>query len=220
MTWKIPTIEQIYNEYHKQTFFVRNGVYPKTIQNYESLYQDQRKVEQLKYFVEFIKRNRASVDWKIYILALAKVLKSRYDLKYLGSFSGNKIYRDYVKSLYVQKDNIDDIYDEIIKSLIFLTNFLKESNLTFIDYFKEDEHIIPLALKHLYAGTISMYFYACFSQETLDKLFNYPDDVFQELFKLSKYEFLDTYIVSKRNTLLTNSKIQKLIIQLEAKLNK
>ena len=54
MTWKIPTIEQVYNEYHKQTFFVRNGVYPKTIQNYETLYQDQRKVEQLKYFIEFI----------------------------------------------------------------------------------------------------------------------------------------------------------------------
>ena len=126
ITWKIPTLEQIYNEYHKQTFFVRNGVYPKTIQNYESLYQDQRKIEQLKYFVEFIKRNRASVDWKIYILALAKVLKTRYDLKYLGSFSGNKIYRDYVKSLYSQKDNINDIYDEIINSLVFLTNFLKD----------------------------------------------------------------------------------------------
>lgn len=86
ITWKIPTVEEIYNEYHKQTFFIRNGVYPKTIHNFESLYEDERKVQQIKYFIEFIKRNRASVDWKLYILALTKVLKNRYDLKYLGSF--------------------------------------------------------------------------------------------------------------------------------------
>lgn len=220
MNWNIPTIEQVYNEYHKQTFYVRNGVYPKTIQNFDSLYDDQRKVEQIKYFIEFIKRNRASVDWKIYILALAKVLKNRYDLKYLGSFGGNKIYRDYVKSLYIQKDNIDDIYNDIINSIIFLSNFLKESNLTFLQYFKEDENILPLSLKHIYAGTISLYFYACFSQELLSKFFDYPDDVFLELFKLSKYEFLDTYIVSKRNVLLTNIKTQKLITQIEQKFNK
>lgn len=217
MNWNIPTIEQVYNEYHKQTFFVRNGVYPKTIQNFESLYQDTRKVEQIKYFIEFIKRNRASVDWKIYILALAKVLKNRYDLKYLGSFGGNKIYRDYVKSLYIQKDNIDDIYNDIINSLTFLTSYLKENQMTFIDYFKEDQHIIPLALKHIYAGTISLYFYACFSQEMLGRLFDYPDDVFQELFQLNKYEFLDTYIISKRNVLLTNNRTQMLIKKLEDK---
>ena len=48
ITWKIPTIEEIYNEYHKQTFFIRNGVYPKTIQNFTSLYEDERKVQQIK----------------------------------------------------------------------------------------------------------------------------------------------------------------------------
>ena len=97
--WKIPTIEEVYNEYHKQTFYIRNGVYPRTIQDYSSLYADKNKVEKLKKFIEVLKRNRASIDWKLYILALAKVFQIRYDLKYLGSFAGNKIYRDYIMQL-------------------------------------------------------------------------------------------------------------------------
>ena len=69
-------------------------------------------------------------------------------------------------------------------------------------------------------GTISVYFYACFPQNTLSNWFNYTDDVFQELFQLSKYEFLDTYIVSKRNMLLTNIKTQNLINKLEVQIKK
>lgn len=218
--WKIPSIEEIYNEYHKQTFYIRNGVYPKTIQNFKSLYEDPRKVEHIKYFIEFLNRNRASVDWKLYIQALAKVTGNRFDLKYLGTFAGNKAYRDYVKSLHTNKDNINDIYNDIINTLTILTGYLKENNLTFIDYFDQDRMLLPLSLKHIYAGTISLYFYACFSQNVLAKWFSYPDDVFQELFQLSKYEFLDTYIVSKRNTLLTNVKTQSLIEKLEIKFNK
>jgi hypothetical protein len=218
--WKIPSIEEIYNEYHKQTFYIRNGVYPKTIQNFKSLYEDPRKVEHIKYFIEFLNRNRASVDWKLYIQALAKVTGNRFDLKYLGTFAGNKVYRDYVKSLHTNKDNINDIYNDIINTLTVLTGYLKENNLTFIDYFDQDRMLLPLSLKHIYAGTISLYFYACFSQNVLAKWFSYPDDVFQELFQLSKYEFLDTYIVSKRNTLLTNVKTQSLIEKLETKFNK
>jgi hypothetical protein len=218
--WKVPSIEEIYNEFHKQTFFMRNGVYPKTIQNFKSLYDDPRKVEHIKFFIEFLKRNRASVDWKLYILSLAKVLKTRYDLKYLGSFAGNKVYRDYVKSLYITKDDPEEIYTNIINSLTFLNTYLKENELTFDEYFNLDSDIIPVALKHVYAGTMSLYFYACFPQHVLSKWFNYNDDVFQELFKLSKYEFLDSYIISKRNILLTTVKTQHLISKLEEKFNK
>ena len=63
------------------------GVYPKTIQNFDNLYKDERKVQILKYFLTFLERNRTSVDWKLYILALAKVFGNRYDLKYLRIIS-------------------------------------------------------------------------------------------------------------------------------------
>lgn len=84
--WKIPTIEEIYNEFHKQKFFFQRGFYPKTIKNYNSLYSDEKNIQILKYFINFLERNRNSVDWKIYIFALAKVLKGRLELKHLGSF--------------------------------------------------------------------------------------------------------------------------------------
>ena len=45
MNWKIPTIEEIYNEYHRATFFESNGVYPKTIKNFEKLYVDNYKMQ-------------------------------------------------------------------------------------------------------------------------------------------------------------------------------
>lgn len=63
----------------------------------------------------------------------------------------------------LQKDNIDDIYQDIINSLTFLTAFLKESNLTFLDYFKEDEYLIPLSLKHIYARYYFSIFLCLFS---------------------------------------------------------
>lgn len=220
MNWKIPTIEEIYNEYHRQTFFIMNGVYPKSIKNFDSLYNDPIKTQHLLKFQEVLKRNRASIDWKLYILALAKVMKNRYDLKLLGSFGGNKIYRDYIKYLSTKQDTETEIYTTIISNLQFLFAFLKENELTFLDYFKEDAALIPLALKHIYSGTISVYFYACFPQHVIAKWLNYPDDVYYELFNLSKYEFLQTYIISKRQNLLTSIKIKQLIDMLEQKLNK
>jgi hypothetical protein len=217
--WKIPTIEEVYNEYHKQTFYIRNGVYPRTIQDYSSLYADKNKVEKLKKFIEVLKRNRASIDWKLYILALAKVFQVRYDLKYLGSFAGNKIYRDYIKSLSLI-DNETEIYNAIINSLSFLVPYLKESCMSFEEYFNETDNIIPLSLKHIYSGTISIYFYACFPKNTLYKWFHYPDDVFQELFQLSKNEFINTYILSHRDKILLNNKLNNLVLTLEKKFNK
>jgi hypothetical protein len=218
--FNLPSIEDIYNEYHKQKFFMRNGVYPRTIKNFKTLYEDDRKLQHIKFFIEFLNRNRAAVDWKLYILALAKVLNQRFELKHLGTFGGNKIYRDYIKSLNLDTSNIDNIYDKIVSTLLFLNGFLKENEITFKEYFEEDSTLIPLSLKHVYAGTVSIYFYSCFPADVLARWFNYPDDVFQELFQLNKYEFLDKYFVTHRNLLLTNNKTQQLIQKLEKTFNK
>jgi hypothetical protein len=218
--FKVPTIEEIYNEYHRQTFYIRNGVYPKQIKSFENLYADQKKVQFLKNFEAFLQRNKTSVDWKLYIKALALVFQSRFDLKYLGTMAGNKIYRDYIKAEQSAKDSPEEIYNAIIKSLQFLNSYLAESELTFPEYFEDNEKIIPDALNHIYAGTISVYLWACFPQNVLAKWFNYPDDIFYELFHLNKYEFLQTYIVEKRNQILSIQKIQDLIALLEQKFNK
>lgn len=216
MNWKIPTIEEIYNEYHRVTFFESNGVYPKSIKNFEKLHADNYKMQHLLKFQDMIKRNRESIDWKLYITALAKVFKNRFDVKYLGSFGGNKIYRDYVKSLYLAADEDISKYNHIINSIKFLSMYLKENEISFKEYFELNRETVPIALKHIYAGTINLYFYACFSQDVLLKLFNYPDDIFLEYFNLTKFEFLQTYILNKRTEILTNNKIQPLIKSLES----
>jgi hypothetical protein len=216
--FSLPTVEMIYNEYHKQTFYAKNGVYPKTIKNYSNLYNDETKVEYINYFIEFLKRNNGLVDWKLYIKALAQVFKQSNNLKFLGSFKGNKIYRDYIASLQVKKDNENDIKTDIISSLQFLAAYNKENGITFKEYFDLDKDIIPLALKHIYSGTVSVYFYACFPKEILARLFSYQEDVFQELFHLSKYEFLDSYFVSKRDNILSYPNLLNIVNIIEEKI--
>lgn len=214
MIWQIPTIEEIYNEYHKQTFYYMNGVYPKTIKTFKAL-QNQNKVEYLKRFQQMIKRNRESLDWKLYIKAIASIMKNRFDLKILGSLAGTKLYRDYVKCLYQSKNSEEEIYNDIIKSLTFINEYIKYNQISFNQYFEIDKDIIPLSIKHIYSGTISLYFYACFSSDILAILLNYPDDIFQEYFQLNKYEFIQTYILNKRIEIMKYPKILKLIEKFE-----
>lgn len=215
MIWKIPTIEEIYNYYHRETFYAMKKVYPKAIKNFDSLYENKERVEYLKRFQLMLERNRDSVDWKLYIKALAQVFEKRFDIKLLGSFAGNKIYRDYVKCLYLDDNDEESMYKKIVQSIQFLSEYLKANNFKFADYFKENKDTNPLALQHIYAGTVSVYFYACLDKDKLNGLFDYPDDLFLELFKLTKQEFLETYILSKRSYLLTYTKILKLIEKME-----
>ena len=214
----LPTVEMVYNEYHKQTFYAKNGVYPKTIKNYNNLYNDETKMEYINYFIEFLKRNNGLVDWKLYIKALAQVFKQSNNLKYLGTFKGNKIYRDYIASLQVRKNDEGTIKSDIISSLQFLTAYNKEAGITFKEYFDLDSDLIPIALKHVYSGTVSVYFYACFPKEILARLFSYQEDVFQELFNLSKYEFLDSYFVSKRDNILSYPNLLNIVNVIEEKI--
>lgn len=64
---------------------------------------------------------------------------------------GNKIYRDYVNSLYVKRDDQNEIYQEIIDSLQFILLYIKENEIKFSEYFLLDFNIIPVALKHIYS---------------------------------------------------------------------
>ena len=215
MIWKIPTIQQIYNEYHRQTFFYMQGVYPRSIKNFDSLYQNKQNVQYLKRFQNMLSRNRASVDWKLYIKAIASVYKKRFQLKILGTFAGNKLYRDYIKCLFLDEQNEQIIYQNIINSLKFITTYLKENQITFREYLEFDKITFPLALKHIYAGTISIYFYACFSENKINDFCDYTQDIFMQYFQLSKAQFIDTYITQKRKYMLSYEKILNFIKKIE-----
>lgn len=96
VTWKIPTIEEIYNEFHRQRFYQQNGIYPRTIKNFKAL-EDQQKREYLLRFQNMIRRNKNLINWKMYILAIAEVTQGNFDMSYLGTLKGTKIYRGYIR---------------------------------------------------------------------------------------------------------------------------
>ena len=52
----IPTIEEIYNIYHRETMHAMKGIYPKSIKNFENIL-NKKNIELLIRFQNVIKRN-------------------------------------------------------------------------------------------------------------------------------------------------------------------
>jgi hypothetical protein len=220
INFRIPTIEEIYNEYHRETMYASKNVYPKSIKNFDKVLNDQN-IELLKKFQNVIKLGDESLNWKIYIKACSLYFKGRFDLKVLGSFKGNKIYRDYLRynDLNFEKNN-DEIKDEIIKSLQFLTQYLKDSNTSLKDYFFNRDSIIPIMLKHIHAGSISTYLYSCLNMNKIYKIFiDIPDDVFYELFSYSRNEFIEHQIYKKHDRIIRISILRDIINKINEKFN-
>lgn len=216
MIYKLPTIEQIYNEYHKQTFFAMNGTYPKTIVNYDKIYKNQNVMELLKKFQGLLARNREAINWKLYIQAIAQNYKSRFDLRILSNLNGIKIYRNFIQDKFQGKENQNYIYSEIINSLVFLSGYLKTNNLSFREYLNLDKETIPVALKHIYSGTMSLYFYATFDPYKVSfELLDYPNDLFLEYFSMNKDDFIQNYIINKHKEIIKYKKIKQLIEKIQ-----
>jgi hypothetical protein len=221
MNFKIPTIEEIYEEYHRETFFAMKSVYPRRLKNFNKIITVEKR-ELLKRFQDFVKRNFGSVDWKLYVKACAKYYKRSFDLKILGSLGANKIYRSYIAySKMSDERSADDIYDDILNSVKFIKDFASENGISVKGYFQNRESVIPIVIKHIYAGTVSTYFYACLDTELNFKIFgDIPDDVFYELFNVSRNEFLSMFIAKKRDSILTKAKVFKVINTINEKFSK
>lgn len=198
----IPSIEEIYSYYHSETMYVMKGFYPKKIVNFEKCINDSN-IEMLRKFQRFIERNKDIINWKLYIIALSKYFKRRFDLKILGSLAGNKIYRQYINFI-DEPDNLSDIdiKNEITNSLIYFKNLCKNENISFNEYLKIDINTVPLAIKDIYSGKVSKYFYSCFYWNQLIKFFfYYSDDIFYEFFNVSKNEFIELLLYRKKKIL-------------------
>lgn len=193
-----------------------NGTYPKTMVNFEKIHNNPNLQELLKKFQSLLARNRQALDWKLFIYALAQHFKNRFDLRYLSNLAGIKIYRNYIQSSFEDIDDGDKIYNSIIQSLIFIQGYLKTNNITFKEYFNLDKETIPVALKHLYSGTVSMYFYAAFeTYKIVAYMLDYSDDLFQEYFMMKKDEFIEKYILNKHKDILKYEKVKNLIEKIE-----
>lgn len=213
----IPTVEEIYLYYHRETMFVMKGFYPKKITNFDKCITSTN-LELLKKFQLFLERNKNFINWKLYIIALSKYYKRRFDLKVLSSLAGVKIYRQYLDFIdNPQNLSENEIKLEILKSLKFIKEYNESNNIEFRSYFHVDENTIPLSLKHIYSGNVSKYFYACFPwNKLINYFFSYTNDVFQELFLMSKNEFIEL-IEHKRKMILKYVSIKEIIQKMEQK---
>ena len=217
--WTIPTIEEIYNEYHKQKFFQRNGIYPRPIKNFEKLINDKNKKEYLLRFQNMIKRNRNVVNWKLYILAIAEVTQGNFDLSILGTLKGTKIYRGYIE--YKQKKNLEevDIINEVKRSLAVISNYIDAQEIKLKDYFYQNIETSPVALQHIFSDLVSPYFYAILPSQLAYKLLSYSDECFYDLFKCDKNEFFETILKPLHDNALKYKTVQDASINLEKALN-
>ena len=214
---RIPSLEEIYNELHRENFHALKGFYPRSIKNFDSIL-DKEKRELLMRFQQLIKKNVGLIDWKIYIKANAQYFKGRLQLKTLGSLQAGKIYKTYIEYNKTAPKTPEDIRGEIIRSLKFINIFCEENGMSLRQYFLDRENYIPVILTHLYSGSVSPYLYALFPQEQLFLAFgDIPDDVYEELFHCSRNELLEYNIKQKRDTILSYSVLQDLINKVERK---
>jgi len=197
---KQPTYEDVIQEFHKQTIFYKTGSYPRAIVNFETTKYVEHKVMFEKY-VQFIYRNHGQVDWKLMIEALADFFKGWFQPMFLSSPKGIKIYRNYIREK-ENKTEAQSIYNEVIKSIRFLSSYIITTNLRDVDaYFQEDRYLLPTIGKHLLAGSISPFFLACIPDiKTIIQ--TYPKDTQAEFFE----SFLENLKTNKTKIL----KIRKL----------
>lgn len=219
MNWKIPSLEEIYNECHKQKFFYRNGIYPRPIKNF-SVIENSNKKEYLLRFQNLIKRNRNVINWQLYIQALAEVTNGTFDLSILGTLKGTKIYRGFIE--YKQKKELNEIeiLNEIRRSLAAIANYNFSQNIKMKDYFSKNFETSPIALQHIFSDSVSIYFYAVMPSNISYSLLNYSDDCYYDLFQCSKNDFFDTIINPLHDSSLKYKKVQEAAIKLEAAFKK
>ena len=172
--------EQIYNEYHKQTFYVSKGFYPKTVANYTKAKQNDN-WHYFERFARMVNDNNGQIDYRLFIKTLAEFYEGRFNPKMLAHPKGIKIYRQAVKlnNLTIDKE---DIYKSALISIKFVINYCKENNLNRLDdYIFQDQYLIPTIARHYLAGSISRYFLAMIP-DIVGIIKGFPTDISNDYF--------------------------------------
>lgn len=219
MAFRVPSIEEIYNEFYREKFFASKGFYPRSIKNFDKVL-DETKKTYLARFQDMVKRNMDLIDWKIYVKACAQYFKGRFELKALGSLQGTKVYRNWVSYNGSKELKPEEVKNDILDSLKFIRLFADGSGMSLREYFLDRSTMIPYVLKHLYSGSVSHYLYAIFPPDQLFKaLGDIPDDVYLELFGCTRNELFEHSFKAKRSKILGMSSISKIINKLEEHLD-
>lgn len=214
------TIETLYNEYHRETFKVQHGFYPRQIKNFNL---DDSKKEFLNRFLRFCKKNVLTINPTLYIRACAEFFKYPFKMSVLGSLKGTRIYNEYI-SLHKEymSDTDDFIVDAIKTSFITINNWLDENeNASVLDYFRSESGILPTFVFDLANRKISPYIFACIHTKEFKKMCSGIDDfAFSENVLLSVEEFMTDILEKKRIAMFRSERLRRLFDKAYAILNK
>jgi hypothetical protein len=147
------TPEDVYQEWHRATFFAAKGICPRRVQNFEAAKAKSSWV----YFVKFADMcNRTQmIDYKDFIKILAEFHEGRFAASELIKAHSIKIYKNKINYAQMQ----ETLAESIKRSFMFVKEYMAANSLEkFEDYFNEGGLIIPTFIKHLRMNKISRAF--------------------------------------------------------------
>ena len=152
------TAEQIYQEYHAKTFYMKNNIYPKAIKNFEKI----KTYNIWPYFEKFAQRLTINqhVDYKIMITALASFYKGPFPPNMMLSLKGIRIYNNFVSKMNAVDDE-EKITDLVVHNITNVVQYCIDKGFSdFDEYFSENFYLLPTVAMHLSSGFISKFFLA------------------------------------------------------------
>lgn len=146
------TPEIIYQEWHRETFKVAHGFYPKAIKNFTKA----QGLEEWKYFEKFVEicERTGMIDYKKYISVLAEFFKYRFPPVELLKPHSMKMYTNKLKN----EELLESRDQSIKRSYEFILKYIEENEMTLKEYFNENLEMVPTFIKHYKQRNISKLF--------------------------------------------------------------
>jgi hypothetical protein len=201
------TPEEVYSLWHKEINKAK-GRNVRKVKNFDKA----KEKEDWKYFElcsNLINKSQGHVDPNIYIKSIAEHYEGYFQPKLLISRKSIKIYNLHNKIVNLNTSE-EFIIESIKKSIKFIVKYCRENDIkNLYDYLSEGSILIPTPLKHLSAGSISLYF--LFSIPNIKiVLGGYPKDSINEYIKN-----LDEDFNTHRSRIMAYSSTRKISKNLE-----
>ena len=192
------TAEQLYNYYHKMTFFHEKGIYPRAVVDFTNA-KSKDYWKDFEKAVELVNSN-PNIDYRTLVDSLASTFKNRFDPVLLHHPKGMKIYNGYVK-IRNMGESVTDVENIVKTDMMNVSLEIIQYEINSLDeYLNYNRDIIPLAAIHYGNGLTSSFFMATIP-DILDILDGYSQDIKEEYFM----GFIENYDITRDKILKTES---------------
>ena len=118
------TAEDIYQAYHKYSFYFSKGVYPKVVKNFKTA-RDKPDWIYFEKCADLVNNNVGQVNYKLLVYSLCQMYEGRFNVKMLIHPKGLKVYRAFIQTVN-ESNNPKIIENGVLKSIQFVTLFCVE----------------------------------------------------------------------------------------------